>query len=390
MKNKVRRNIKLEYIMRFVEYFSVTEAIWVLYLAYKGLSFAEIGILEGIFHITSLLSEVPSGAMADLLGRKKTIILGRICSMLSAGLMLAATQEWNFAIAFIFSAWGYNLLSGSEEALVYDSFLYLGEEKNYYKVNSRLEVIIEIAQGISTFIGGILAEQSFAYCYIGELIIVAISIVPCFMMEEPVLEERKKQERVTWKEHFVTSFRVLKDSPQVTKILLFFSLAFTFYTSVYFYSQQYFLEHGLNKVQISTIMLAAGGISCLGAIFSERFVKWLEERTKYIAAGFVGIGITGMFLGNVLVAVSCFMEMSFFNALLYPLQSASLNKLTPSGQRATIISVGSMVTSVFMILLFPAMGWIADQSNLEWTFLLTGNIEIIVLISLGILKKRMI
>lgn len=36
MKNKVRRNIKLEYIMRFVEYFSVTEAIWVLYLAYKG------------------------------------------------------------------------------------------------------------------------------------------------------------------------------------------------------------------------------------------------------------------------------------------------------------------------------------------------------------------
>lgn len=128
----------------------------------------------------------------------------------------------------------------------------------------------------------------------------------------------------------------------------------------------------------------------MGAIFSERFVKWLEERTKYIAAGFVGIGITGMFLGNVLVAVSCFMEMSFFNALLYPLQSASLNKLTPSEQRATIISVGSMVTSVFMILLFPAMGWIADQSNLEWTFLLTGNIEIIVLISLGILKKRMI
>lgn len=65
MKNKIGRNITLEYIFRFIGNFSITEVIWVLYLAHKGLSLTEIGILEGIFHVTSLLSEVPSGALAD-------------------------------------------------------------------------------------------------------------------------------------------------------------------------------------------------------------------------------------------------------------------------------------------------------------------------------------
>ena len=55
LNHKIRRNITLEYIFSFISKFSLTEAIWVLYLSYKGMSLAQIGILEGIFHITSLL-----------------------------------------------------------------------------------------------------------------------------------------------------------------------------------------------------------------------------------------------------------------------------------------------------------------------------------------------
>ena len=62
--------------------------------------------------------------------------------------------------------------------------------------------------------------------------------------------------------------------------------------------------------------------------------------------------------------------------MLYPLQSASLNRLIPSEQRATIISVGSMIFSVFMIVLFPIMGVVADNFGLEMSFLAAGVSEV--------------
>ena len=387
MNHKIKRNIKLEYIFRFIGNFSITEAIWVLYLSYKGMSLAEIGILEGIFHITSLLSEVPSGALADLMGRKKVMILSCISSMISACIMLISSQMWQFTIAFIFSAWSFNLMSGSEDALLYDSFLYLGEEKQYYKVNSHLEVIIEVAQGLATFVGGMLAERSFTYCYITTVVIAGISLIPCVLFEEPVLEHSKKQDKVTWKQHFITSFQVMKESPQVRKILFFYSFVFTFYTSIFFYCQKYFEEVGLNKVKISIVMLFAGFFSCFGSLLSEKLVKRVGENIKYIAAIIMGASILGMALGNIMLSIGCLAFASFFNAMLYPLQSASLNRLIPSEQRATIISVGSMVFSVFMIVLFPIMGFVADNCRPEMSFLIAGVSEVSSIL-LIIKKKR--
>lgn len=371
MKKKMRRNIMLEYMFRFIGSFSITEAIWVLYLSYKGMSLIQIGIIEGIFHITSLLSEVPSGALADLLGRKRVMIMSRVSSVIASGIILVSNQMWQFAIGFLFSAWSFNLLSGTEEALVYDTFLYLGEEKKYYKVNSQLEVIVELSSGLATFAGGVLSEVSFSYCYITAAVIAVISIIPCILMEEPV-QVKKEKKRVSWKEHFLISFRVIKSSPQVMNILFFYSFVFTFYTAVYFYCQKYFWKLGLNKVEISVVMLLAGITSCFGALLSERMAKWAGESLKYFAAIVIGAGILGMTVTNSTFTIACLLLISFFNASLYPLQSASLNQLIPSEQRATIISVGSMVFSVFMIVLFPMMGFIGDKFGLEKAFLVTG------------------
>lgn len=372
MNQKIRRNIKLEYIFRFIGNFSLTEAIWVLYLAYKGLSLWQIGILEGIFHITSLISEVPSGAMADRLGRRKVIILSRVATAISGCIMLFATEMWQFAVGFVFTAWGFNLLSGSEEAMLYDSFLYLDEEKKYYKTNSQLEVVLEVAQGMATFIGGVLSEKSFSYCYVATLVITLLSLIPCFLFCEPELKKQEQKERISLKEHFVISFKVIHDNPQVKQIILFYSLVFTFYTSVYFLSQQYFMDLGLNKIEISLVLLMIGVFSCIGAMFSEKLTATLQGKVKYLGTLCIVCGILGMSIGSLLISLICIGIMSFFNAVLYPLQSASLNRLIPSEQRATIISVNSMAFSLFMIVCFPLMGFVADKCGVQISFLVTG------------------
>ena len=91
----------------------------------------EIGLLESSYHSCNLIFEIPTGAMADLLGRKKMIILSRLAAMISSIVLLVSSLLLDFAIGFIFSAFSGNLNSDSEEALVYDSFISINQTEEY-------------------------------------------------------------------------------------------------------------------------------------------------------------------------------------------------------------------------------------------------------------------
>ncbi len=80
---RLKRNIVLDYIGTFVTNLNMQSSIWVLYLAYCGLNLAQIGLVEGIYHATSILFEIPSGAVADLLGRKRSMVLSKLCIAVS-------------------------------------------------------------------------------------------------------------------------------------------------------------------------------------------------------------------------------------------------------------------------------------------------------------------
>ena len=389
-KSDIKRNVKIDYVYSFMKNFDISSAIWVLYMVYKGLPLWQVGVVEGIFHITSFLFEVPSGAIADLLGRKNVMIAGRICSAISAVINLFSNNIFGFSVGFMISALGYNLNSGSEEALVYDSLKQTGCEDEYLKVNSRLNLIIEISQGLATFIGGILAEYSFVYCYITSIVIAALSLIPCLMLKEPsTKDEDKKKESISIKKHFKLSYNIIKNNKKIIKILVYFPMVFTFHTVVYFYGQQYFSILGCNKIEISLIMLLGGISSCIGAITCEKIIDLFKDKTKYIASIFMGISIVFISGKSLIVSILFFAVMNYVNAILYPIQSTSLNKLIPSEQRATIISIDSMIFSLCMICMFPLCGLIADKFDLHITFLALGIVQILLIILL-VNKKRSI
>src|SRR5689334_20314751 len=129
IKKSLNRNISISYIYSFLIQLNVTSAIWVLYLALKGMSLVEIGLIESIYHITSLLFELPTGAIADIYGKRFTLILGRILQIISSILMITASSFLGFTVAFIFCAAAKNLNSGSAEALIYDSLKGLNKEE---------------------------------------------------------------------------------------------------------------------------------------------------------------------------------------------------------------------------------------------------------------------
>ncbi len=387
IESKMKRNINLDYLFCFMKNFDIASAIWVLYMVYRGLPLWQIGLVEGIFHVTSFLFEVPSGALSDLIGRKKVIIIGRICSAVAALVQLFSTNFIGFSIGFIISALSYNLNSGSEEALVYDSLKYLGKEERYIGISGRLNTILELARAIATFLGGVLAEYSYTWCYITVILIALLSLIPALMFEETTCE-RTHTERVDWKIHFKTCKTILKESAAIRKILVYYPIVTTFATSVYFYGQEFYSQAGYNKIEISIIMLVSGACSCAGALSSEKLLSIFGEKTKYLASILMGISILLVSCRMMIISIPFFAVMNFVHAVLYPIQSASLNALIPSEQRATLISIDSMFFSLSMILFFPLSGWIADQFSLTTAFWVLGVIQLVMMLILLYRKKE--
>jgi MFS family permease len=374
-------------------------------MVFKGMSLWQIGIVEGIYHLTSLLCEVPTGALADLLGRRKVILVGRICSAVSSVICLFGGSMWHFAIAFAVSAIGQNLNSGSEEALIYDSMKQLGQSDRYIKVNSRLNVIIEVAQGIATVVGGFIAEYSFAWCYIISVIVAILALAPALFFVEPEVTDnlgnsnliddnlQDNNELTTIsnsinvvtivKAHFITSIKVIQGDAVLRRILFYYPMVFTFHTIVFFYGQEFFSLCGLNKIEISLIMLLAGAISILGALSSEWFLSRFGHKAKYVASFLMGCGIIVMSRYSLFVSILAFAAINYANSVLYPIQSAAINELIPSKQRATIISVNSMIFSILMVLLFPICGLLADNTDLHLVFLTLGILQLVIMVMIG-------
>ena len=76
----LKKQIRTLYITGVLGNLSLTGA-WVVILAARGFSLVQIGFAETVFHITSLICEIPSGMLADMYGRKKMLVLGNLMAV---------------------------------------------------------------------------------------------------------------------------------------------------------------------------------------------------------------------------------------------------------------------------------------------------------------------
>lgn len=385
--NKLSKNIKNDYIYKFFSAFDITSAIWVLYLGFKGMTLAQIGLLEGIFHVTGFLSEIPTGALADLFGRRKILIIGRITSLISAIIMLFSNSFMGFAIGFILSAWGYNLNSGSEEALVYDTLKTLNREEEFLSINGRINLIIEISQGLAVFIGGVLSQIDFSISYITAIVIGVIALLlSTRFIEVDVIKNKNKSINII--KHLKESVNIVKNNKKLLNTLMFFPMIYTFSAIVYFYGQQLFNDMGYSRISISIIFLFNGVVSSLGAILSNKIYKRYESLGWITISISISILIIFMGVGEVKLSILYFLAIGFLTSILQPISSKLINSMVESNQRATIISVESMFYSLMMIILFPLCGFIGDKLYLDLSFILIGIVGIVItIIEIMIIKK---
>ena len=110
---------------------------------------------------------------------------------------------------------------------MYDSMKFAGQEERYMRVSGRLNMLIEVSQGIATVLGGILAEISYVWCYTACLMIALLAFIPVTLMTEaPYVNAQKNQQsiREIVITHFWTCFAILRSDSRIMKIIVYYAV----------------------------------------------------------------------------------------------------------------------------------------------------------------------
>ncbi len=125
-----------------------------LYLDY-GLTLSQFAMLNVVWAATIVLAEVPSGAFADTLGRKKLVVLSSLVMFVEITMIaLVPTQNPNlvfmvFLVNRILSGLAMALASGADEALAYDTLKEQGNEELWPRV---LQIQLRVASSVGIFV----------------------------------------------------------------------------------------------------------------------------------------------------------------------------------------------------------------------------------------------
>ena len=134
---QVKNNIWKLYVIKGLMWFMVAMPIIVLFFQENGLSLQEVMILQGSYSMMVALMEIPSGYIADLFGRKKTLVLGTLFCFLGFALFGFSFGFWEFFIAELLLGVGNSFISGSDSALLYDSLLESEQSEEYTRIEGK-------------------------------------------------------------------------------------------------------------------------------------------------------------------------------------------------------------------------------------------------------------
>ncbi|MFE6624621.1 MFS transporter [Streptomyces sp. NPDC057740] len=193
----VRRLTATLYGYSFLDDFVLLYPVYALLFADAGLSLWEISSLFALWSVTGVLLEVPSGAWADTVSRRRLLWIGPLLTAVGFALWVMAPAYWTFAVGFVLWGAGGALGSGALEALVYDELDRLGAADRYARVMGRGRA----ARLVGTMVSVGLAGPAFAlggYPVVGAAGVLACLLTAATATRFPEHRERPEQGEDSW------------------------------------------------------------------------------------------------------------------------------------------------------------------------------------------------
>lgn len=336
-------------------------SIWVLLLALRGFSLVEIGLVESLFHVVSLWGELPSGLLADLLGRRRTLLLSQAMFALCALLMAASNSLAGVCIAMAATALAYNLQSGTREAITYESMLQTGQEGGYLKFSSLQNALFRFSDGGAMLLAGATVLLGWRAAYLVDAAVAVAGLGAALTLTEPEAgrtEKRPPSFLAALAGVFREAWAVLRFDRAAVGIMAVNALVGAGATLTRFFLQQRVGEAVAIPALLGPALFLLGLGGALAGLVTGRLDR-LPYRRAVLLTG-TGVGLCallarGSFLPALLAAG---LLAGLLDDALQLVSDKRLNDRFPSSARATLVSVSSMAFSLAMIPLSPLFGWL--------------------------------
>lgn len=347
--------------------FRVAGTIWVVLLLARGFSLADVGLVEAVFHTVSFLCEVPSGMLADLLGRRRTLIAAGLTTALAGAVMAVSTSLPGICLAMGLEALGFNLGSGTLEAITYDSLVQAGDPADYAKWDGRQYACYAAAQALAGLGSFITVKIGFSGAYAAACCVGLATAFAASRLAEPIVTQTQAgRERAALRglprrlwAHVRANLGFLLHRPRlaVKMVCVSFVAACCYLMQMFF--QQHVVGAGLPAALVGLPLFALMLLDMAGALLGPRMPKRLSALFLVLGLPIAGcIALAGAASLPLSIAAAC---LAMLLGTAFAVRAASLlQPFYPSDSRATLTSVESMVYSFCMILLSPAAGGMAE------------------------------
>ena len=160
MKTSIKGTVWRYYIFTFLRDFSLFSAVLVpFYTQWGGISLTQVQILQSWFMFWIFVLEIPTGAIADYLGRKYSLAFGAFIVTIGA-LVYGSSQSFGlFLLGEFLFATSVALTSGADKALLYDALKEVGKESESKKIFGRAHAITLLGVGLAAPVGSFIASK---------------------------------------------------------------------------------------------------------------------------------------------------------------------------------------------------------------------------------------
>lgn len=372
----------------FLKNLRLFEPFLILFLLDAGLTYFQIGVLYSIRELVKNLAEIPSGFLADVWGRKKAMILSFFLYIFSFMCFYFGQSYPLFVLAIVFFGFAEAFRSGTHKAMIYHYLELKGWEKHKIAYYGNTRSWSQLGSAISSLIAG------FIMLYTGNYkMIFLLSIVPYMLdlinlisypsfLNKPSNVKKEKEIKLVLKE-FLTA---LKDRTS-RRILLNSSTYSAYYSilkdliqpvikalaiSIPLYA--FISEEKRTAILIGVMYFLIYLLSSYSSRKAKDLSKKLASESRAInltyVLGFL-IGIIGslmLYFDLYFISACCFIVILLIENIRKPISMSYIASLVRGRPLASILSVEAQLKTLFMMILTPLVGLIADRFGLAFAF----------------------
>lgn len=381
------RNIYLAYFLAAMKHSWFFLGIWVLYYL-RFSDYAGIGLLESVMIITTTAGEIPTGAVADLLGKKKTLILSFFIEAVGGYGMVLAQNFNQIAFSVFVMCVGGAMYSGTLDALVYDSLKQQNKETGYDKIIANISTITLITIAIVSVVGGWLYTINPRMPFFATATAYVLGFIASFFLVEPAIDTVKfsfKNYLYQSKQGFNQLFSLASRNMTV-KLLI---LGGVFVVLDEMLEAFLLVEFGFKAQAMGIIYAIIYILSAFSSQLTPRLTQKFKLNSALIFIGLITAAsliispFVGMIIGGLVILLRYNLAPVFNN-----LSSVMINQNTESKYRATTISTFNMIKNMPYVLSAFFIGHLMDIMSARVFAFYFGLALLIVIVTQQLLLSK--